>query len=117
MKVCPALEVGEALRSDRRFGITSRTREDPDVGRFIESYVGYSHRHRRKAASGEDKDAVIVDARTKEEVAELGMFKNTINISAKNRELFKKFRTQLINHFEVEEKVIRKVIKKNKHIE
>jgi rhodanese-related sulfurtransferase len=34
----------------------------------------------RKAASGEDKDAVIVDARTKEEVAELGMFKNTINI-------------------------------------
>ena len=34
----------------------------------------------RKAASGEDKSAVIVDARTKEEVAELGMFKNTINI-------------------------------------
>jgi len=34
----------------------------------------------RKAASGEDKDAVIVDARTKEEVAELGSFKNTINI-------------------------------------
>lgn len=34
----------------------------------------------RKAASGEDPDAVIVDARTKEEVAELGIFKNTINI-------------------------------------
>jgi len=34
----------------------------------------------RKAASGEEKDAVIVDARTKEEVAELGIFKNTINI-------------------------------------
>jgi rhodanese-related sulfurtransferase len=34
----------------------------------------------RKAASGEDKDAIIVDARTKEEVAELGIFKNTINI-------------------------------------
>ncbi len=34
----------------------------------------------RKAASGEDKDAVIVDVRTKEEVAELGIFKNTINI-------------------------------------
>jgi rhodanese-related sulfurtransferase len=34
----------------------------------------------RKAASGEDKDAIIVDARTKEEVAELGTFKNTINI-------------------------------------
>jgi rhodanese-related sulfurtransferase len=34
----------------------------------------------RKAASGEDKNAVIVDARTKEEVAELGIFKNTINI-------------------------------------
>ena len=34
----------------------------------------------RKAASGEDKDAIIVDARTKEEVAELGSFKNTINI-------------------------------------
>lgn len=34
----------------------------------------------RKAAFGEDKGAVIVDARTKEEVAELGMFKNTINI-------------------------------------
>ncbi|PIE56497.1 MAG: rhodanese [Desulfobulbus propionicus] len=34
----------------------------------------------RKAASGEDKDAVIIDARTKEEVAELGIFRNTINI-------------------------------------
>lgn len=34
----------------------------------------------RKAASGEDKDAIIVDARTPEEVAELGIFKNTINI-------------------------------------
>ena len=34
----------------------------------------------RKAASGEDKDAIIVDARTKEEVAALGIFKNTINI-------------------------------------
>ena len=34
----------------------------------------------RKATTGEDKNAVIVDARTKEEVAELGMFKNTINI-------------------------------------
>ncbi|WP_028584494.1 rhodanese-like domain-containing protein [Desulfogranum mediterraneum] len=34
----------------------------------------------RKAASGEDREAVIVDARTKEEVAELGIFKNTINI-------------------------------------
>jgi rhodanese-related sulfurtransferase len=34
----------------------------------------------RKAASGEDKNAVIVDARTKEEVAELGIFKNTINM-------------------------------------
>ncbi|MBM9613588.1 hypothetical protein JWJ90_04725 [Desulfobulbus rhabdoformis] len=34
----------------------------------------------RKAASGEDKDAIIVDARTKSEVAELGTFKNTINI-------------------------------------
>ncbi|MDD2467709.1 MAG: rhodanese-like domain-containing protein [Desulfobulbus sp.] len=34
----------------------------------------------RKAASGEDKDVIIVDARTKEEVAELGSFKNTINI-------------------------------------
>jgi len=34
----------------------------------------------RKAVSGEDKDAVIIDARTKEEVAELGIFKNTINI-------------------------------------
>lgn len=34
----------------------------------------------RKAASGEDKEAIIVDARTKEEVAELGSFKNTINI-------------------------------------
>jgi rhodanese-related sulfurtransferase len=34
----------------------------------------------RKATTGEDKDAVIVDARTKEEVAELGSFKNTINI-------------------------------------
>lgn len=34
----------------------------------------------RKVASGEDKNAIIVDARTKEEVAELGIFKNTINI-------------------------------------
>lgn len=34
----------------------------------------------RKAASGEDKDAIIIDARTKEEVAEFGSFKNTINI-------------------------------------
>lgn len=34
----------------------------------------------RRAASGEDKDAIIVDARTKEEVAQLGRFKNTINI-------------------------------------
>ncbi len=34
----------------------------------------------RKAASGADPDAVIVDARTKEEVAKLGSFKNTINI-------------------------------------
>jgi len=34
----------------------------------------------RRAASGEDKDAIIVDARTKEEIAELGIFKNTINI-------------------------------------
>lgn len=34
----------------------------------------------RKATTGEDKDAVIVDDRTKEEVAELGIFKNTINI-------------------------------------
>ncbi|PIE63593.1 MAG: hypothetical protein CSA26_12230 [Desulfobacterales bacterium] len=34
----------------------------------------------RKAAAGEDKDAVIVDARTEAEVAELGIFKNTINI-------------------------------------
>ena len=34
----------------------------------------------RKAASGEDKNAIIVDARTKEETAELGTFKNTINI-------------------------------------
>ncbi len=34
----------------------------------------------KKAASGEDKDAIIVDARTKEEVAQLGTFKNTIHI-------------------------------------
>jgi len=34
----------------------------------------------RRVASGEDKDAVIVDARTKEEVAELGTFRHTINI-------------------------------------
>lgn len=34
----------------------------------------------RKAASGEDKDAIIVDARTEQEVAELGTFKNTVNI-------------------------------------
>ena len=34
----------------------------------------------RKAASGEDKNAIIVDARSKEEVAQLGTFKNTINM-------------------------------------
>jgi len=34
----------------------------------------------RKAVSGEDKNVIVVDARTKEEVAELGIFKNTINI-------------------------------------
>lgn len=34
----------------------------------------------RRAASGADPEAVIVDARTKEEVAKLGSFKNTINI-------------------------------------
>lgn len=34
----------------------------------------------RKAASGADKDAIIVDARTKEEVLELGRFKNAVNI-------------------------------------
>ena len=34
----------------------------------------------RKAVNGEEKNTVIVDARTKEEVAELGIFKNTINI-------------------------------------
>lgn len=34
----------------------------------------------RRAASGADPEAVIVDARTKEEVARLGSFKNTINI-------------------------------------
>jgi rhodanese-related sulfurtransferase len=34
----------------------------------------------RKATTGEDKDAVIVDAHTKEEVAELDIFKKIINI-------------------------------------
>lgn len=34
----------------------------------------------RKAVLGEDKDAVVVDARTKEEIGELGIFTNTINI-------------------------------------
>ena len=34
----------------------------------------------RKAVAGEDKDVVVIDARTKEEVAELGIFKNTVNI-------------------------------------
>ncbi len=34
----------------------------------------------RKAVLGEEKNVVIVDARTKEEVAELGIFTNTINI-------------------------------------
>ena len=34
----------------------------------------------RKAVLGQDKDAVVVDARTKEEIAELGIFPNTINI-------------------------------------
>jgi rhodanese-related sulfurtransferase len=34
----------------------------------------------RKAVSGEDKDVVVVDVRGKEEVAESGIFKNTVNI-------------------------------------
>ncbi|MGI6655495.1 MAG: rhodanese-like domain-containing protein [Desulfobulbus sp.] len=34
----------------------------------------------RKAASGEDKDALIVDSRTEEEIAELGIFRHTVNI-------------------------------------
>jgi rhodanese-related sulfurtransferase len=34
----------------------------------------------RKAVAGEDKDVIVVDVRGKEEVAERGIFKNTINI-------------------------------------
>jgi rhodanese-related sulfurtransferase len=34
----------------------------------------------RKAVLGQEKDVVVVDSRTKEEVAELGIFTNTINI-------------------------------------
>ncbi|MBI5556266.1 MAG: rhodanese, partial [Deltaproteobacteria bacterium] len=34
----------------------------------------------RKAAAGEDREAVIIDARTRQEVTELGMFRNAINI-------------------------------------
>ena len=46
----------------------------------------------RKAVLGQDKDAVVVDARTKAEIAELGIFPNTINIpldeiSARRNEL------------------------------
>ncbi len=52
LKVCPALEVGEPVSPDELSGFASAIQEDPDVGRSIESYVGYSHRHRRKAASG-----------------------------------------------------------------
>ena len=34
----------------------------------------------RKATNGELKDVFVIDARTKEEIAELGIFKNTVNI-------------------------------------
>ncbi|MBM9537150.1 rhodanese-like domain-containing protein [Desulfobulbus alkaliphilus] len=34
----------------------------------------------RRAASGEDTSAIIIDARTREEVAELGTFRHTINM-------------------------------------
>ncbi len=34
----------------------------------------------RKAVLGEVDDVVVVDARTKDEIAELGIFTNTINI-------------------------------------
>jgi len=34
----------------------------------------------RKAVAGEEKDVIVIDARTKEEVAEFGIFKNAINI-------------------------------------
>lgn len=34
----------------------------------------------RKAVNGELKDTYVIDARTKEEIAELGIFKNTVNI-------------------------------------
>lgn len=34
----------------------------------------------RKAVAGELKDTFVIDARTKEEIAEFGIFKNTVNI-------------------------------------
>jgi rhodanese-related sulfurtransferase len=34
----------------------------------------------RKAVLGELKDVYVIDARTKEEIAELGIFKNTVNM-------------------------------------
>ncbi len=52
LRVCPALEVGAPLPSDQLFGSSSLTRQDPHLGRFVEAFVGYSLRHRDRAASG-----------------------------------------------------------------
>lgn len=52
LKVCPALELGEPLSREEVFAPAATTRQDRHVGHFIESYVGYSPRHRDRAASG-----------------------------------------------------------------
>jgi coenzyme F420-reducing hydrogenase beta subunit len=51
LRVCPALEAGEPLSPDELFG-TPDAETNPHIGSFVEVLVGYSDRHRQKAASG-----------------------------------------------------------------
>ena len=52
LTVCPALDIGEPLSPEEIFGSASAARKDPHIGRFVESLVGFSPRHREKGASG-----------------------------------------------------------------
>jgi len=51
LKVCPALEVGEPLSPEELFGAAPGGSR-PHIGDFTAVFVGYSDRHREKAASG-----------------------------------------------------------------
>jgi len=51
LKVCPALELGTPLCPEELFG-KARVGKNPHIGNFTASFVGYSDRHRLRAASG-----------------------------------------------------------------